>query len=83
MRERIENKDNPLDGLPQETEEQLRNAVKGYLEGHPGFVEILDKELDDILSRLVEKGAELSPDVKRSLRKAAHFLLGIILEKEK
>ena len=70
---------NPLEEIPPEDGERLGQVVDDYLEDNPGFSEVTDKDVDEILARLIEKGAELSPDVRRSLRRAAHHLLGIRL----
>jgi len=67
---------------PQETE-NLNVAIEGYLaERTDPFTEVIDGDVDDILARYIEKGPELSPDVKASLRKAIHRMLGIKLQKD-
>ena len=67
---------------PQETE-NLSEAIDGYLTEQPEpLSEVDDGNIDDILARYMEKGAELSPDVKASLRKAIRRMLGIKLQKE-
>lgn len=72
----------PLGEISPGHQEGLRRAIDGYLAEHPGFSEVTDVEVDEILSRLIEKGADLDPAVKRSLHKAARFLLGLRLKQE-
>lgn len=58
-------------------------AIEGYLAEQPEpFTEVVDGNIDDILARYMEKGPELSPDVKASLRKAIRRMLGIKLRKD-
>jgi len=67
---------------PQETE-NLNAVIEGYLaERTDPLTEVIDGDIDDILARYMEKGPELSPDVKASLRKAIHRMLGIRLKKD-
>lgn len=66
-----------------EEREKLDTTIEGYLaERTEPFTEVIDGDIDDILARYMEKGPELSPDVKISLRKTIRKMLGIKLQKE-
>ena len=62
--------------------EQLTSKVEEYLlDRSEPLVEVTDRDIDSVLSRYIEKGAELSPDVKVSLRKAIKKIFGVKLQK--
>ena len=64
--------------LSQQEKEKLGSVIAEYLSEKPNHpAEFIDKDLDNILNRYVEKGPELSPDVKIALRNAIRRLLGI------
>lgn len=79
----VEREQNPPEEIALGDKERAERIVDEYLEEHPGFSEVTDGNIDEILSRLIEKGAELSPAVKRSLRNAVRYCLGIRLDQRR
>ncbi len=76
-------RDNELPEHTPEEREKLDTTIEGYLaERTEPLTEVIDGDIDDILARYMEKGPELSPDVKASLRKAIRRMLGIKLQKD-
>ena len=80
FRPSVEGENNP--DISPEERENLNLAIEEYLAERPEpLTEVIYGDIDDILARYIEKGSELSPDVKVSLRKAIRRMLGIKLQK--
>ena len=74
----------PISEIPQDDVERIQTLVDEYAESHSGFTEVAHEDIDTIVSRLIEKGQELEPNVRDSLSKAVKFMLGAkIMEREK
>jgi hypothetical protein len=61
----------------EEAQAEIKTVSDAYLEEVGFSGKFQDKDIDTILARYTEKGPELSPDVKTSLRKAIRRYLGL------
>ena len=77
-----EAEENPMDGLDGDTKARVEAALEQYLREFKVTRETIDEDVERLLSKLLNSGPELDPDVKRSLRKVVDYLLGIHIEAE-